>query len=46
MSRRHHAITRTTLPIRPLWEWAVIAAGVALGGYLSAVAVVNLTSLP
>lgn len=46
MSRRHHAITRTTLPERPLAEWFGIAAGAGLWAYIVAVFIVNVTSLP
>lgn len=44
--RRHHRITRTTLPDRPLAEWAGIAACAAIYLYLAAVFIVNVTSLP
>lgn len=46
MSRRHHRITRITLPERPLAEWFGMFGCAAIYIYAAAVFVVNVVSLP
>lgn len=46
MNRRHHRITRATIPSQPWWWWLAHAVAAASAVYALAVVYVNVTSLP